>query len=341
MRVWLTRGFSLRTIGAAMAWALPDHEVIVSAPATCARDARRAVVEPDPIDAPGYLDFVRDTVASRGIDVVVPTRRAALLDAARDGIGCRVETAAPAPMLELLHDKLAFADALAGHPLLAPTLAVRSVDELETGLAEFRARGLAACVKPARGVNGIGFLAFTDRARLDQLAEPELRETRPDTFAAALREAEVDGACPPHVLMEFLPGIEVSIDALAWRGRLLGHAARTKRSAEVQELTTDHPLAPRVAELVERFALHGLVSVQFRLDARGAVRLLEINPRPAGGCTFAEGAGCGLVASWARLLVGEIGPDEVCVPRVVATLHRSELVTAGPAADTGATRHAA
>ena len=350
MRVWLTRGFSLRAIGAAMRDALPGHEVLVSDAGPrdgAARDDRidhgpPAVVEPDPIDADAYLDFVRDAVRARDVDVVVPTRRAALLDAARERVGCRVETAASAPTLDLLHDKLAFAAALAGHPLLATTLPVRSADELESGLEAFAAGRFPACVKPARGVNGVGFLAFTDRARLAQLAEPELRETRPDTFAAALREAEArDGTCPPHVLMEFLPGLETSIDALAWRGQLLGHAARTKRSAEVQELTTDHRLAPHVAGLVERFALHGLVSVQFRLDARGEPRLLEINPRPAGGCTFAEAAGCGLVASWARLLVGEIGPGDVRVPRVEAVLRRCELVTAGPAAAIGTTRHAA
>ena len=338
MRAWLTRGYSLREIAAAMAAALPGHEVLASG-AAAARGAipgavpntiPGTILEPDPVDDAGYLDFVRAAVRTHGIELVVPTRRAALLDRARDSLGCRVETAAPAPMLELIHDKLAFADALADDPLLAPTLPVRSVAELRAGLDDFRARGIPACVKPARGVNGIGFLAFTDRPRLAQLAEPELRETRPDTFVAALAEAEGDGPCPPHVLMEFLPGIEISVDALAWRGRLLGHAARTKRSAEVQELTTEHPLAPAVARLVTRFALHGLVSVQFRLDARGAPRLLEINPRPAGGCTFAEAAGCGLVAAWARLLVGEIGPDEVRVPRVAALLRRGATTAVEP-----------
>ena len=336
MRTWLTRGYSLREIAAAMAAALPGHEVLASGAVAVPSTIPGTIVEPDPVDDAGYLDFVRAAVRARGIDVLVPTRRAALLDRARDSLGCRVETAAPAATLELIHDKLTFAEALAGDPLLAPTLPVRSVAEFRAGLESFRERGIPACVKPARGVNGIGFLAFTDRPRLAQLAEPELRETRPDAFAAALAEAEGDGSCPPHVLMEFLPGVEVSIDALAWHGRLLGHAARTKRSAELQALTTDHPLAIDVARLATRFALHGLVSVQFRLDARGTPRLLEINPRPAGGCTFAEAAGCGLVAAWARLLVGEIGPDEVRVPRVAALLRRGATTAVEPLEPAGA-----
>ena len=323
MRVWLTRGYSLRPIGAAMRAALPGHEILLSGIDPCP-EGGETVIEPDPVGAAGYLAFVRATVAARGVDLVVPTRRAALLDRARASIGCRVETAAAADALDTIGDKLAFADALAGNPLLAPTLPVRSAHDFEAGLAELAARGLRACVKPARGVNGIGFLAFTDRPRLAQLAEPERRETRPDTFAAALREAEREGACPAHVLMELLPGEEVSVDALAWRGTLLAHAARTKVSEREQRLSTDHPLAPHVKALVERFALHGLVSVQFRHDARGAPRLLEINPRPAGGCTFAEAAGCGLIADWARLLVGEIRPHEVRPRRVEAVLHRDE-----------------
>lgn len=344
MRIWLTRGYSLGPIGAAMRSGAPGHEVLASASAS-ADAATAAVVEPDPVEGPDYLDFLCRTVAERGIDVLVPTRRAALVERHRARVetaGCRVEVAAPADALDLVHDKLAFARALDGDPLVAATFPVRSADELRSGLAELAARGLPACVKPARGVNGLGFLAFTDRPRLAQLAEPELRETRPDTFAAALREAEVDGLCPPHALMEYLPGEEVSIDALAWRGRLLAHAARTKRSATEQHLSTDHPLASHVGALVGRFALHGLVSVQFRHDVAGAPKLLEINPRPAGGSTFAEAAGCGLIRDWTRLLVGEIGPEDVRPRRVETTLLRREIVEpVRGAADAGRTACAA
>lgn len=341
MRVWLTRGYSLQEIGVAVQAALPDDEVLVGAGRDTPPGPCPVVIEPDPIDAAGYLDFLRRTVATRGIDVLVPTRRAALVEAASGSIGCRVEAASS--RLDTLHDKLAFAAALAGDPLLARTLAVRGADDFERGIAEFAARGTAACVKPARGVNGIGYLRFTDRPRLAQLAEPELRETRPDTFALALRDAErdaADGAVrnarrgegqPAYLLMEYLPGDEISVDTLAWRGRLLGRAARTKRADGVQALDTRHALEPDVRRLVERFDLHGLVSVQFRRDAHGAPKLLEINPRPAGGCTFAEAAGCGLVRDWARLLAGRIAPADVRVPHVRAELRRDERVTVVPA----------
>ncbi len=318
MRVWLTRGYSLARIASIMRAALPGHEVLVSAVAA------PGLVEPDPVDEPAYLEYVRETVAAHNIDVLVPTRRAAAVT--RAGAGCRIEAAAPADVLELLHDKLAFAEALVGDPLLAPTLAVRGVDDFERGIDHFAARDTPCCIKPARGVNGIGYQRFTDRARLAQLAEPELRETRVDTFARALREAETDGVVPPHALMEFLPGDEISVDALAWHGRLLGHAARTKSAETVQLLSTRHALEPEVRRLVERFELHGLVSVQFRRDAHGVPRLLEINPRPAGGCLFSEAAGCALVRDWARLLVGEMEPDEVRTPHLEATLHRETHV---------------
>ncbi|MET0580910.1 MAG: ATP-grasp domain-containing protein, partial [Pseudoxanthomonas sp.] len=46
----------------------------------------------------------------------------------------------------------------------------------------------------------------------------------------------------------------------------------------------DNPLLLAHAQsLVERFGLNGMINVQFKEDAHGRPRLLEINPRASGG----------------------------------------------------------
>jgi len=334
MRIWFTRGFSLQAIGACVQEALPAHHVLISGGPGRPGDRFVAIEEPGTGDEASYLDFVRATVAREAIDLVVPTRRAALLDRSRDGIACRIETAAPAASLDTINDKLAFARALGDDPLLPVGFAVHGLDDFDRAIAWFEERGKVACIKPAKGVNGAGFQTLIDDDLLTQLAFPDRREIRPEVMRTAIRAAERAGTLEPQIVMEFLPGEELSFDALCWHGRLLKYAVRTKIDEQVQTLVTRHELAGEVAALIERFALHGLVNVQFRHRADGTPAILEINPRPAGGSVFSEQAGGGLIGDWARLLAGEMQAREVASTDIAVTLRRDGGMRVVPDPDT-------
>jgi hypothetical protein len=77
-------------------------------------------------------------------------------------------------------------------------------------------------------VNGHGFWMLANVGPTDHLLHPEDRMMRKEIFLAALRMQETDGPITPLVMMDYLPGPEVSFDLLANNGRILKYVARTK-----------------------------------------------------------------------------------------------------------------
>ncbi|MGH6614006.1 ATP-grasp domain-containing protein [Sphingomonas sp.] len=318
MRIWFNRGFSLAPIAAAMRDADPTLEVFVSVGQNQPRyDGPSAtLVEPEDSEA-AYIDWVRETIAANAIDIFIPTRRRSLIAGAE--LDCRVELPAAIATLDLLDDKFAFAAAIAGTAYHLETRLITSSAALEQAIATFRETGPAGakpCVKPRKGVNGHGFWRLTQDRPMSHLDNPDSRRITETLYIAAAAAAEKAGALEDLVLMEYLPGPEVSFDMLADKGVLLKFAARTKLPGGVQHIQTDHFLAPAAAALVERFALHGVVNAQFRRAADGSWKLLEINSRPAGGILYSEQVGCGLLADWSALLTGRKHAAQVSRPSI-------------------------
>ncbi len=112
------------------------------------------------------------------------------------------------------------------------------------------------------------------------------------------------------IMMDYLPGPEVSVDLLTWEGTPLIHAARTK-SGDTQRIQSEHEVLEHGYDIASRLGFHGIISLQYRLDADKNWKILEINPRPAGGSTNSEDAGFGIITDWAKLVAGEIGPNDV------------------------------
>lgn len=326
MRIWFNRGFSLAPIARAMMAADPRLEVFVSVGAGLpVHEGPTATwVEPD-LQGEDYADWVREIVRQHEIDVLVPTRHRRLL--AEAALPCRVELPASPAVLEVLDDKYAFAQAVEGEPFHLPTWSAASSSELRNLLDTFGGRcgDALPCVKPRFGVNGHGFWKLTDKSPLSHLMHPEYRNIRSDVFLAALRAQEEEQPIAPVVLMEYLPGPEVSLDALAHNGEILRALARTKHSGR-QRIESVHELLPVAERLVARFALNGLINVQFRRASDGTWKVLEINARAAGGAVYAEQFGGRLVADWGGLLTGRLSPAEVDRTRVDLEIEFTQTV---------------
>lgn len=133
------------------------------------------------------------------------------------------------------------------------------------------------------------------------------------------------------LVMDWLPGPEVSVDLLCWRGRPLIHAARTKIDANHQRIDDEHDVIEHTRRIAERLGLHGIVSAQYRLDRDGRWRMLEVNPRPAGGSIHSEDAGFGIITAWTGLVTREIEPDDCLQHRASTTIRfeRSARIVMG------------
>lgn len=315
-RIWFNRGFSLAPIASLMRASDPSLDVYVSVSPQSAHypgptetwiDGGDAEVD----DHASYLQWVQEIIARYDIDIFIPTRRRALL--AEAFLPCRVQWPASIETLAILDDKFAFAEALIGEEYHLPTHLVQSSSDLEELLSDWSndEQGAGPCIKPRQGVNGLGFWNLADVSPMAHLKDSERRQIRPDQYIAAIRDQELRGPINDMVVMPYLPGPEISFDILASKGQMLKYAARTKLGTGRQHIVSNHPLGTVVEKIVDRFALHGVVNVQFRRAADGSWKLLEINARPAGGVVYADQVGCSLVADWAGLLTGRLTSETI------------------------------
>jgi len=327
MKVWFNQSFSLRNVVARIARERPAVQLAISAidPEAPVRD-----VAPEFWQEPGrgtvdYAQWVLETAVARRVDAVVAQRGRADLARIRDRFadaGVALHLAADADTLELLDDKAAFTAALAGDPMLCPTLAVHSAAGFEAAVAALTGNGATACVKPAKGIYGAGYWTLDAAGPRDHLADPDARRILPDAYAAALRADEARGEAFHLLVMEHLPGHEASVDVIADQGRVLLAAVRTKLDANRQRIETRHPLVAHATGLVARYALHGAVNVQYKQDRAGAWRILEINTRAAGGASYCDAVGIPFSTTWIDLVTGTAQRFDVEMDaEIVATVH--------------------
>lgn len=313
MRIWFNRGFSLAPISAAIMAADLTLEVFVSVGEGLPiyEGPTQTWIEPN-LPAADYVEWVRAQIIAHQIDIFIPTRfRKAIANA---DLPCRVELPGTIETLALLDDKYDFAQAIENEPFYLRTTPAATSDRLVNAIVTFPqlyGEDAEPCVKPRKGVNGHGFWQLTKDNPTSHLINPDSRKIRSDLYIDAIREQEKQGAIDELVIMEFLPGPEISFDILAHHGQLLKAAARTKMDNGNQRIQSEHPLKSSAARLISLFNLHGVINVQFRKAKDGSWKALEINARPAGGVVYGETVGTRMLADWAGLLTGRLTPGSV------------------------------
>lgn len=329
MKVWFNQSFSLRNIVARIVSERPEVTLAVSAidPESPVRDVAPEFWQEPARGELDYSEWLLATAVARRVDALVAQRGRMDVAALRDrfaAAGIALHVAADAKTLRLLDDKAAFAAALAGDPLLCPTIPVTSTAMFEAAVAELTRDGAAACVKPSIGIYGAGYWTLDATSPLQHLADPEARRIAPEAFATALRTGEACGEDFSLLVMEHLPGLEASVDIVAAHGDVLLAAVRTKLDANRQRIQTCHPLIAHATGLVGRYALHGAVNVQYRQDRDGEWRILEINTRAAGGASYCDAVGVPFSTTWIDLVTGNAKPFDAAVDAEIVAVVRAE-----------------
>lgn len=305
MTLWVERGFGRREIVPRMVAAVPTLRVISTMEQPI---DGTSVLEDADLSTPAGISAMNERIDTHGIDALW-LQNSAKYDLG--GIACAVHVAATPEVIGLVDDKAKFAEWLGNDPLRADATEVLGAAGVAEEYARRRALGKDVCVKPVVGLNGHGYWHLNERAPV-MLDKPELREIRPDIYVKAMELEERDREPQRLLVMDWLPGPEVSVDLLCWRGVGLIHAARTKSEEnDMQRIQSEHPTIEHAYDVAGRLALHGVVSMQYRKDVDGAWKMLEVNPRPAGGSVNSEDAGFGIISEWARLVTGVVGPDDI------------------------------
>lgn len=325
MKIWINQGFSLHTLAATISRVRPEVDLCVSAidphapvsngPATFWSEPARGVED--------YPAWLLATAIGRKVDAVIVQRGrsavAGMLDRF-DACGVKAHVPATAAVLDLLDDKAMFLRDLAGDASLSRAIAVTSAAMFETAVRAIEQDGATACVKPTRGIYGMGYWTLSGDDPFAHLADPDVRIIAPSLFAAGLRAKEDRGERFSLLVMECLPGPEASVDIVAQDGAVLLAAVRTKLDANRQRIQTRHALIAHATMLVGRYALHGAVNIQYRQDRDGIWRILEINTRPAGGASYCDAVGIPFAATWIDIALGRAERFTTAIDRtIVAT----------------------
>jgi glutathione synthase/RimK-type ligase-like ATP-grasp enzyme len=194
--------------------------------------------------------------------------------------------------LNILNDKALFYQALAQSGLSLPRWVVASnFEEFEKAVDLISSGGGQVCFKPTKSIFGWGFKIIRE------LESPLRNFLSNNSVLCELSEAKRYLNVPPDqfiklLVMEYLPGPEYSLDCLAKNGQLIKFSIRKKsKLAGRPEKLVDDPALGQVAELLaKRFDLSWIFNLQF-ISSEDGPRLLEINPRMAGGLYFSCLAG--------------------------------------------------
>lgn len=305
MRLLIERGFSRLPIAERMLAANPKLELLTSPSQTPTGATPFIMPETSTADREATLNAL---VEEHHIDAFWPQGMARH---DLSGLKCAVHAAATPEVISLVDDKDAFMRWLGEDPHRPDQIEVLGADGVEREYAQRNAEGRNVCVKPVIGVNGSGYWRLMPEGGTKFLDDPEPREIDASVWLTAMRIQERESQQRRLLVMDWLPGPEVSLDILCWNGKPLIHAARTKIDANHQRIESDHAVVGHAHSIAKLLKLHGIVSMQYRLDEDGAWRMLEVNPRPAGGSIHSEDAGFGIISQWTGLLSEHVGPDDV------------------------------
>jgi carbamoylphosphate synthase large subunit len=261
--------------------------------------------EPKKVSGSAYAEWLLAACVENGVRALMAFRLREAVVTARstyESFGIRVSGGAmTAAELDLTEHKDQFTQILQDECIPVPqTIAVRNGAEMRHAIAEIGTNH-RVCVKPVIGVYGRGFWILSDEA---QEIDPFLStDDRVVSTGAFVRAYETSDRQEPFLVMEFLPGIEYSVDCVCDAGSMIAAASRRKETT-YQIIETNGPQIELARQVAQIFNLDGLVNVQVKLNALGQPCVLEANTRPAGGVGFSSAAGINLPGLWARHALG-------------------------------------
>ncbi len=259
------------------------------------------------------MPFIYHKVEKYGIDAIHAGRDCLWFENHRMDIessGASLSTGALGQQwLESADDKVTFSEVMEANQLaVVPSLRINSFEELQNHLDHSPFEGQQLCVKPVKGIYGMGFWRFDGSASsMSIFNHPENRIVHPQQYLTAL---SVEAQFNALVLMPYLPGPEYSVDILADNGEVLAAIARRK-DGPLQYLENSGKAFELACSCASTLKADGLVNVQVRNDISGAPVLLEANMRPSGGIGNTFNSGVNLPGLFAFHKLGLMSKSEV------------------------------
>ena len=190
---------------------------------------------------------------------------------------------------------------------------VRNLDEFEKALENLDYPKNPVVIKPpvSRGMRGFRILNENiDMFDMWLNEKPSGIYIKKQDFLSIIGEKDF----PPILVMEYLPGEEYTVDALATNGETIVVVPRKR--IEIKSGITFRGKVEKHDEIIEytkslikELKLSYAVGFQFKLDEKGRPNVLECNPRIQGTMSLSTFAGANIIYSALKLLLDEDLPE--------------------------------
>jgi len=274
---------------------------------------------------PSYVDVIIDICMTNRVDILLPQMSAELpkyLERLSDfeRIGTIVSMTRSSNV-NIANNKLRLFNFMKSEGIETPDfVSVSSMDSFEKGLYAlgYPNRPVVVKIPESSGARGVRVIDDS-KSKYDLFAnaKPTSVFVSLDDMRAILLDAEKtlgEGYFPELMLMEYLPGDEYDIDLLASEGQVLYTAGR--RNPEMVMSITQTSILERneraekiASEIVRALKLDGNLGFDFKFDASGTPKLLEINPRIDATVSIFAAGGLNLPYLRIKHLLGESLPD--------------------------------
>ena len=246
----------------------------------------------EPAEVEGYIDFCIDFCRKNRIDVFFPRKNLELVSKFKDrftDLGVKV-LIDDYPVVSLLNDKAktyGFLKDIKGLNIPEYHI-VNNAREFEEAYEKISEKGGFACVKFVRDEGAMSYRRIVKGKKgFDRLRTYPGVEMLYDDYLACLSEKE---SFDDLMVMEYLPGREISVDCLATeQGPII--IPRFKSFGRAEQVDFDPSIVSLCESILDRTKLECPCNVQFK-EKDGIPYLLEINTRMSGGlqmsCLAAE-----------------------------------------------------
>lgn len=225
-----------------------------------------------------YIEFCVEFCKRNSIDIFFP--KYCLHDISKyrnrfEEIGVKVLLAASHDVIDLVNHKVNFYEDCRNHDIVSipEYRIINSASEFEKSFLELNNIVETICYKPVISEGGLDFRIISNMNNKNLF--PYL------SYDEALKEINDKYQNREIMLMEYLNGIEYSIDCLAYQGELLAAIPR-KKLGWTRILENNKELIEIARKITKTYNFSYVFNVQV-IFKNGIPKLLEVNPRMSGG----------------------------------------------------------
>jgi len=261
-----------------------------------------------------YFSSLLNVAKKFKVEVILPLNTAELLTLSKNKSifekeGIRISISSP-ESIEIANNKYLLMEKLKNTIPLPRFYYVKSSSQFKKAVNKLGYPEKIVCFKPpiSHGMRGFRILD----SRLDRLGV--LLNQKPTgiftTFEEIFFVLKKSNPFPELLVMEFLPGVEYSVDALAQNGKSLIAIPRTRDYIKMGisfegTLVANKEIVEYCKEISKKLNLNGNVGFQFKENEEGVPKLIECNPRLQGTVVINTFAGVNLVYLAVKLALDE------------------------------------